>query len=62
MMKCTYLGRTGLQVSRFYLYTMNFASQTTEPDSFASMGRALELGINSFDTANGYGGKKNGKV
>jgi len=34
---------------------MNFGPQTNEPDSFALMDRALELGINFFDTANVYG-------
>ncbi len=52
------LGRTGLKVSRFCLGTMNFGPQTTEPDSYAIMDRALELGINFFDTANVYGWKK----
>jgi aryl-alcohol dehydrogenase-like predicted oxidoreductase len=50
------LGRTALRVSRVCLGTMNFGPQTTEPDSFAIMDRALEHGINFFDTANRYGG------
>jgi aryl-alcohol dehydrogenase-like predicted oxidoreductase len=37
---------------------MNFGPETTEPDSFAIMDRAHELGINFFDTANVYGWKK----
>jgi aryl-alcohol dehydrogenase-like predicted oxidoreductase len=37
---------------------MNFGPQTSEPDSFAIMDRALELGINFFDTANVYGWQK----
>ncbi len=49
------LGRTGLQVSRLCLGTMNFGPQTSEPDSFAIMDQALEQGINFFDTANVYG-------
>ena len=49
------LGRTGLQVSRFCLGTMNFGPQTSEADSFAIMDAALEQGINFFDTANVYG-------
>ncbi len=49
------LGRTGLSVSRLCLGTMNFGPRTSEPDSFAIMDRALELGINFFDTANIYG-------
>jgi aryl-alcohol dehydrogenase-like predicted oxidoreductase len=52
----THLGRTGLTVSRLCLGTMNFGPQTSEPDSFALMDQALELGINFFDTANRYGG------
>jgi aryl-alcohol dehydrogenase-like predicted oxidoreductase len=51
------LGRTGLKVSPFCLGTMNFGPETNEPDSFAIMDRALELGINFFDTANVYGWK-----
>ena len=54
-MQYTQLGRTGLTVSRLCLGTMNFGPQTSEPDSFAVMDRALELGINFFDTADVYG-------
>jgi predicted aldo/keto reductase-like oxidoreductase len=43
------LGRTGLGVSRLCLGTMNFGQQTSEPDSFAIMDRALEAGINFFE-------------
>src|SRR5437763_3085356 len=57
-MQYTHLGRTGLSVSRLCLGTMNFGPQTSEADSFAIMDRALELGINFFDTANVYGWKK----
>jgi NDP-hexose C3-ketoreductase / dTDP-4-oxo-2-deoxy-alpha-D-pentos-2-ene 2,3-reductase len=49
------LGRTGLRVSRLCLGTMNFGPETAERDSFAIMDRALELGINFFDTADVYG-------
>jgi len=34
---------------------MNFGPQTTEADAFAIMDKALESGINFFDTANAYG-------
>jgi NDP-hexose 2,3-enoyl reductase len=51
------LGRTGLKVSRLCLGTMNFGPQTDEPDSHAIMDRALEHGINFFDTADVYGWK-----
>jgi aryl-alcohol dehydrogenase-like predicted oxidoreductase len=52
------LGRTALQVSELCLGTMNFGSQTPEPDSWAIMDRALDEGINFFDTADRYGGNK----
>jgi aryl-alcohol dehydrogenase-like predicted oxidoreductase len=51
------LGRTGVQVSRLCLGTMNFGPLTSEADSIAIMDRAVELGINFFDTANVYGWK-----
>ncbi len=57
-MQYTNLGRTALKVSRLCLGTMNFGPQTTEPDSYAIMDKALDLGINFFDTANVYGWKK----
>ena len=56
-MDFTQLGRSGLKVSRLCLGTMNFGPETSEADSFAIMDKALELGINFFDTANVYGWK-----
>ena len=56
-MQFTRLGRTALKVSRLCLGTMNFGPQTSEADSFTIMYKALELGINFFDTANVYGWK-----
>lgn len=56
-MEYTQLGRTGLQVSKLCLGTMNFGPFTSEEDSFAIMDQALELGVNFFDTANVYGWK-----
>ena len=53
-MQYTSLGRTGLQVSRLCLGTMNFGPETAEKDGFAVMDKALELGVNFFDTANVY--------
>jgi aryl-alcohol dehydrogenase-like predicted oxidoreductase len=49
------LGRTGLKVSRLCLGTMNFGHWIEEQDSYPVMSRALEHGINFFDTANVYG-------
>lgn len=57
-MQTVHLGRTGLRVSRLCLGTMNFGPQTTEADSFAIMDKALESGINFFDTADVYGWKQ----
>ncbi len=57
-MQYTQMGRSGLKVSRLCLGTMNFGPETTEADSFAVMDKAIELGINFFDTANVYGWKK----
>ncbi len=57
-MNYTRLGRTGLHVSRLCLGTMNFGPATSEADAFAIMDRALELGINFWDTADIYGWKK----
>lgn len=56
-MQYVHLGRSGVKVSRLCLGTMNFGPETTEKESFAIMDRALELGINFFDTANVYGWK-----
>jgi aryl-alcohol dehydrogenase-like predicted oxidoreductase len=54
-MEYTHLGRSGLSVSRLCLGTMNFGWKTSEEDSHAIMDRALQEGINFFDTANVYG-------
>jgi len=54
-MHFTHLGRTGLRVSRLCLGTINFGSETDEPTSFEIMDKALEVGINFFDSANVYG-------
>jgi aryl-alcohol dehydrogenase-like predicted oxidoreductase len=54
-MQYTRLGRTGLRVSRLCLGTMNFGPQASEAESHQIMDAALEMGVNFFDTANGYG-------
>ncbi len=56
-MEHTYLGRTGVNVSRLCLGTMNFGPNTEERDAFRIMDAALDAGINFFDTANVYGGR-----
>lgn len=54
-MKYTYLGNSGLKVSRLCLGTMNFGVDTEEKEAFRIMDAALDAGINFFDTANIYG-------
>ncbi len=49
------LGKHGVMVSNLCLGTMNFGWKTDEKESFRIMDRALELGINFFDTADVYG-------
>lgn len=57
-MKYTTLGKTGLNVSRLCLGTMNFGLHTSEPDSFDILDGALDAGINFLDTANVYGAQR----
>ncbi|WP_114558279.1 aldo/keto reductase [Desertihabitans aurantiacus] len=54
-MDYTHLGRTGLSVSRLCLGTMNFGPATDTQTAHQIMDSAHEVGINFFDTANGYG-------
>src|SRR6202167_6588307 len=54
-MDYTHLGRSGVSVSRICLGTMNFGSFTGVPDALQIMDRALDQGINFWDTANTYG-------
>ena len=48
------LGRSGVLVSPLCLGTMNFGGSTNEEDSFAIMQKAVDGGINFFDSANVY--------
>lgn len=62
-MQYRHLGRLGLEVSPLCLGTMNFGWDlpgTSEQDAFGVMDRALEEGINFFDTANVYGWRAGG--
>lgn len=54
-MKTTSLGRTGLEVSRVALGTMNFGGRTPREEALAVLDSAAESGINLIDTANVYG-------
>ncbi|TBL80124.1 aldo/keto reductase [Paenibacillus thalictri] len=64
-MEYTYLGRTGMRVSRLCLGTAAFGGYVakqgeygslSEKEAFRMMDAALDAGINFFDTANVYGG------
>jgi len=48
------LGRSGLQVSRLCMGTMTFGDQADEQESIRMVNRALDQGINFFDTADAY--------
>ncbi len=48
------LGRTGLKVSEICLGTMTFGNQADEQASTAIVKRALDAGVNFFDTADVY--------
>src|SRR5512134_2707470 len=48
------LGCSGVLVSPLCLGTMNFGGSTNEEDSSTIMQKAVEGGINFFDTANVY--------
>ncbi|QAY67144.1 aldo/keto reductase [Paenibacillus protaetiae] len=62
-MDYTYLGQSGLKVSRLCLGTMNFGVDTDEKESFRIMDAALDAGINFFDTADIYGwGENSGRT
>jgi 1-deoxyxylulose-5-phosphate synthase len=50
------LGKTGMRVSRICLGTMTFGWLVEEKEALVIIKRALELGINFFDTANIYAG------
>ena len=54
-MELARLGRTGLQVSRLGLGTMNFGMEVPEVESHRILDAALEQGINFVDTADVYG-------
>jgi aryl-alcohol dehydrogenase-like predicted oxidoreductase len=62
-MEYTYLGKSGMKVSRLCLGTMNFGPLTDEKEAFKIMDAAVEAGINFFDTANVYGwGENSGRT
>ena len=56
------LGRSGVLVSPLCLGTIDFGGVITEKKSFEIMHRAIEGGINFFDTANVYNNGESERV
>ncbi len=56
------VGRTGLRVSRMTLGTNNFGRDADEPTSIRIIRKAIDLGINSVDTANVYSGRRSEEI
>jgi aryl-alcohol dehydrogenase-like predicted oxidoreductase len=56
------LGRTGVKVSPLCLGTMNFPDPSGEKESIEIINRALDGGINFFDTANVYNSGESEKI
>lgn len=57
-MKYAKMGKANIDVSRICLGTMHFGPKTDKKDAFRIMDKALDMGINFFDTANIYGRDK----
>jgi aryl-alcohol dehydrogenase-like predicted oxidoreductase len=56
------VGRTGLRISRMTLGTNNFGRDVDEPTAIRVIRKAIDLGINSIDTANVYSGRRSEEI
>ena len=56
------VGRTGIKVSRMTLGTNNFGRDVDEATSIRVIRKAMDLGINSIDTANVYAGRRSEEI
>jgi aryl-alcohol dehydrogenase-like predicted oxidoreductase len=56
------VGRTGLKVSRMTLGTNNFGRDVDEATSIRVIRKAIDLGINSIDTANVYTARRSEEI
>ena len=56
------MGRTGLKISRMTLGTNNFGRDVEEATSIRVIRKAVDLGINSVDTANVYTGRRSEEI
>ncbi len=54
-MRYSFLGKSNLEVSKVCLGTMHFGNRTPDEEAFKIMDKAIDMGINFFDTANVYG-------
>lgn len=54
-MKYGYLGKSNLEVSKVCLGTMHIGNRVDDETAFRIMDKAVDMGINFFDTANIYG-------
>lgn len=61
-MNYTYLGNTGVQVSRLCFGTMLFGGEADEAESAALFNHCLDVGINFFDCANVYQGGRSEEI
>ena len=66
-MKYRKLGKTDIEVSSVAMGCWALADEATwgpqaESDSMATIGAALDVGVNLFDTAEGYGGGESERV
>lgn len=61
-MEYRYLTGTGLKVSRVTLGTMTFGGQVSAPEASEIMGKAVDAGINLFDTADVYCGGETERI
>lgn len=60
-MEYRFLGRTGVQISSLSMGTMTFGKDADEQICEKIFKRCIEAGINAFDTANIYGGNRDGR-
>lgn len=61
-MKYRKLGRTGLKVSEICLGTMTYGDQVGEAEAIKIIEKAMELGVNFFDTADMYLGGRSEEI
>ncbi len=61
-MEYNHLGKSGVKVSRLCMGTMDFGSKIDEASAIKLVKRAVDLGINFFDTADVYNNGKSEEI